>query len=250
MVGTGNIDGKVKNPDGELPPRLRKRWLGYAAAAGAALASSGPVAQASIIYTPENVYLAPDDSATIPLAAGNSLTLLDFHTFDPISGGWARQNAVFASGMVAIDFSAGSKSHGIPTAVFGPGERIGPGAVFNPTAVLMATRSWPSVVEREGYFYGHGYLGLQLDINGQMHYGWAAATVGWTHLGGWSSDPWFGNQGFTVNLTGYAYNTVPGQPIEAGQTSAVPEPGTLGLLALGSLGLGYWRRRKTVGSQQ
>jgi PEP-CTERM motif len=29
----------------------------------------------------------------------------------------------------------------------------------------------------------------------------------------------------------------------AGQ-SGVPEPGTLGLLALGSLGLSFWRRRK------
>jgi hypothetical protein len=35
-------------------------------------------------------------------------------------------------------------------------------------------------------------------------------------------------------LSEFAYETVPGQAIEAGQTGT-PEPGTLGLLALGSL---------------
>ena len=43
-------------------------------------------------------------------------------------------------------------------------------------------------------------------------------------------------------VTGYAYDTIANQPIAAGQTST-PEPGTLGLLALGSLGLGFWRRK-------
>ena len=50
-------------------------------------------------------------------------------------------------------------------------------------------------------------------------------------------------------LTGYAHDTVARLSIDAGHTSATPEPGTLGLLTLGSLGLGFWRR-KTVGSQQ
>jgi hypothetical protein len=44
-------------------------------------------------------------------------------------------------------------------------------------------------------------------------------------------------------LTGYAYNTVPNASITAGEGFRTPEPGTLGLLALGSLGLGFWRRR-------
>jgi hypothetical protein len=61
----------------------------------------------------------------------------------------------------------------------------------------------------------------------------------------------FGCIDFTATLVNYAYNTVPDQPILFGQTSSpAPEPGTLGLLALGSLGLGFWRRRKADGSQQ
>lgn len=51
------------------------------------------------------------------------------------------------------------------------------------------------------------------------------------------------NQG-TGEVTGYAYETNPNESIGAGQISEGPEPGTLGLLALGSLGLGYWRRKK------
>ncbi|HEV2424517.1 MAG TPA: hypothetical protein VGZ29_06800 [Terriglobia bacterium] len=98
------------------------------------------------------------------------------------------------------------------------------------------------------------YLGFEFKLNGQVHYGWARLSV---RNGG----------GFTIIavLNGYAYNTAAGQPIFAGQTSADPatqpgpealvnraapqlvaeealRPGSLGLLALGSLGLPYWRR--------
>ena len=46
---------------------------------------------------------------------------------------------------------------------------------------------------------------------------------------GSSADPVY------ATLEGYAYNSVPGQGLYAGQTNNAPEP-VLGLLALGSLG--------------
>lgn len=80
-----------------------------------------------------------------------------------------------------------------------------------------------------------GYLGFRFLINGQYHYGWASLGVfvgpGYYHAGA--------NDVF--------YNSVPDQPILAGQTES-PEPSTatLGLLALGSLGLALWRHRKHI----
>jgi hypothetical protein len=82
---------------------------------------------------------------------------------------------------------------------------------------------------------GTGYVGFLFGPAGDVHYGWASVDV--TLVSNDSS------VSYEVGVVGYAYNTVPNQPILAGQTSAVPEPGTLGLLALGSLGLGFWRRK-------
>ena len=76
---------------------------------------------------------------------------------------------------------------------------------------------------------GPGYLGFDF----AHRFGWAKMTF---------SSNFFG---LSAHLTEFAYNTVPGQAIFAGQTS-VPEPGTatLVLLALGALGLGALRGRK------
>ena len=51
-----------------------------------------------------------------------------------------------------------------------------------------------------------GYLGLMFQINGETHYGWALLSVENT------------KKGLLVKLSGYAYETTPGTPINAGQT--------------------------------
>jgi hypothetical protein len=94
-----------------------------------------------------------------------------------------------------------------------------------------------------------GYLGLRFDIDGKIHYGWARLNV---HLT---------NGVFDALLTGYAYETIPNKPIITGQgddasveesNAALPAPSrkpvTLGLLAIGSLGLSVWRREESVGA--
>jgi hypothetical protein len=85
------------------------------------------------------------------------------------------------------------------------------------------------------------YLGLQFQINGQKHFGWARLTV---------EIPFGGKP--TALLTGYAYETIPGKPILTGQTHSIAEvrdfvaPAaafpTLGALALGGSTLVAWRR--------
>lgn len=69
------------------------------------------------------------------------------------------------------------------------------------------------------------YLGVEFDINGSDHYGWIQVTTSVAGNGGVIHD--------------WAYNTVPGEMILAGQ---VPEPSTWALL-LGGGGFIYWRLR-------
>jgi hypothetical protein len=75
-----------------------------------------------------------------------------------------------------------------------------------------------------------GYVGFQFDPDGiagaQTFYGWAQMKVG----GGASGNG---------NVISWAYDDT-GAPIQAG---AVPEPGSLALLALGAAGVASWRRR-------
>ena len=72
------------------------------------------------------------------------------------------------------------------------------------------------------------YAGLQLQINGNTHYGWIRLGAPLPFLnGGWIYD--------------YAYETRPGVPILAG---AIPEPSTWALLIGGGV-LMVWFRRKS-----
>lgn len=88
---------------------------------------------------------------------------------------------------------------------------------------------------------------MQFLINGEVHFGWARLTV--------LADK--KHEEVTATLTGYAYETIAGRPIKAGQTHGTADgaaiesradsptaPG-LGLLALGSRGLAAWRREET-----
>jgi hypothetical protein len=102
------------------------------------------------------------------------------------------------------------------------------------------------------------YLGLVFFIDGKKHYGWARLNVT-TH-----------KHPFTVSatLTGYAYETIPNKPIITGKTKGpdddeennnpgasltnpnpdIPQPASLGALALGAPGLSIWRRKESLGA--
>ncbi len=103
---------------------------------------------------------------------------------------------------------------------------------------------WYNVTDR--------YLGVRFQRNGRTHYGWARLNVG------------DGKVGNYAKLTGYAYETIAGKSIKAGQTKnaaddptnedfgsgaslTVPlldntQPASLGMLAVSAQGVPLWRR--------
>jgi hypothetical protein len=74
----------------------------------------------------------------------------------------------------------------------------------------------------------NAYLGLKFQINGETHYGWARLSTSSRRQ----------SAVISVKVTGFAYQTVPNQPIlagEMGQSHSAPGPngGTLGELSRG-----------------
>jgi hypothetical protein len=76
------------------------------------------------------------------------------------------------------------------------------------------------------------YLGLKMDLNNtnQFNYGWIGVRI-------------TNEADATGEVVGWAYETTPGTPIDAG---AVPEPGTILTALFGILALlgGFWGRRR------
>lgn len=90
---------------------------------------------------------------------------------------------------------------------------------------------------------------------GEVHYGWARMSVTC-------------NNGYSILLTGYAYETIPNKPIIAGKTKGeddidpgpgasltgptpdIPHTAMLGALALGAPGVSVWRRKEPVGDRE
>jgi hypothetical protein len=87
----------------------------------------------------------------------------------------------------------------------------------------------------------HRYLGLEFEIGGQVHYGWARLDVTLIR-------PTLKGRGIFATLTGYAYETIPNKPIITGKTTGPDvvtlDPATLGHLAQGAPGISAWRKKK------
>jgi hypothetical protein len=127
----------------------------------------------------------------------------------------------------------------------GSGSSIGPNGAFQTEPARMERAVFLS---DSSFARGYGpwtkatnkYLGLRYVVNGQTHYGWARFTVKTT-----------GNLEtgvkITATFTGYAIETVANQPIKAGAISGAESAanlGTLGCLAMGCVGLAFWRSPK------
>jgi hypothetical protein len=244
----------------------------YALAAGAAGVSMLAMAQqsdAKVIYTPAHVTLQVGKPLPMDLNHDGVVDFFLFH-YRVFSGGYKLLacQSTFTFGVHGVECTSGGKNyHNVFRAdLHGWGADLRPGANINSGARFTAhaaslgnvvggrsfTSVWRGPWVRNGKGVKNRYLGVKFKIRGRFHYGWARLTV--TKEKG----------NFTATLTGYAYETIPGKGIIAGQTKGkdeiddtigqatpaartapTPNPATLGALALGAPGLSIWRREES-----
>jgi hypothetical protein len=222
-----------------LNATLEKRLLGYAAAAcaaGVGLLATAPTARAEIVVTRANLTLT------------NGTLLVDLN-HDGISDFGLKNGTNLGTHRYLVAYGVGASRNGIEPSFAGcsyPPAALRALAPIDGLDLFCHRSEAPlAAVNRDGVVSGpwantgRAFLGLRFEVSGQTHYGWAALSVKARVL----------NHSPTISVTllAYAYNTVPGQPIRAGQTesttgtSSTVQP-SLGALALGSQGLVLWRR--------
>ena len=218
-------------------PSLEKRLTTYAltaAAAGVGVGMAAPSAEAKIIYTP----------ADKVLTSGSFNITLNYIPMWTITDGFRSSIGYDILSVKPLHAGGVMFAKGYAQAL-GSGSSIGPNGAFQTEPARMERAVFLS---DSSFARGYGpwtkatnkYLGLRYIVNGQTHYGWARFTVKTT-----------GNLDtgvkITATFTGYAIETVANQPIKAGATSgaeSAANPGTLGCLAMGCLGLAFWRSPK------
>lgn len=261
-LGSETKKAALRRSQISLNEGLEKRLRLYAVGAGAGslglLALAQPT-KAQIVFTPVSVTV---ENGTVPIDLNHD-GITDFSIVDKALTG----SCCFYTQVLRVNgndnLGAGVLGGRGAAAALRAGNVIGPGDPFQNvqnTSANMAT----AFNDSNSFFYVFGefanttnrFLGLRFQFSGQTHYGWAQFTFVQAGFNG--SIPYV-----TAHLMGYAYDTVPNQPLRAGQKvsgdvdSSLNRPGqntpraatslqhaTLPLLALGSQGLSVWRRKE------
>jgi hypothetical protein len=226
--------------------KIEKKLIAYAAAASAAgvtLLAAQP-ADASIVYTAINQTV----STKLPIDLNNDgiadVTIWSINI--------AYSQVQFASGGANNRILAAAAGNLSSASALPWGAKIGKMGAFNYSYGRMGRANFHSgCVDSNGTWHGkkNHYLGVQFSAAGQTHYGWIRMTVGNLCSDG------------TIQVTGYAYETIVNKPIFAGYThepivedaielpAPARQPASLGLLALGKDGLNIWRREEDAATQ-
>jgi hypothetical protein len=226
----------------DLNSKLERNLVSYvtvAGAAGVSLLALAQPAEARIVYTATHqrisghTFLDLNNDGVNDFEFTNHISttvgaLPRHETFTINSFGKLQIYGVNATNQVWGQGSFASR--------LGAGVSVGSAGQF-PGGKIMGTFNG---TDGQPHFYGgpwlsggglhQGYVGLKFIINGETHFGWARIKVEVT------VDP----TKLKAVLTGYAYETVPNQPIVTGKTTgpdtASQAPGSLGHLALGARG--------------
>jgi hypothetical protein len=236
----------------KLSASVQKKLNMYAlvaTAAGVASLALPQAVEAKVVYTPIHRLISPGKSYDLDL---NHDGITDFTLLNHATNTTSGFHATFYAEAGPGNAVQGHVHIGRNSAfALDRGARIGPKRSF-PSG--RASLAYSTFFLTKGYRGGgwfdvtNRFLGLKFKIHGKTHYGWARLTVKTR-----------GTE-FTATLTGYAYETIAGKGIIAGQTKGTddvaegpdaaltvptPQPPSLGALALGAPGLSIWKREQS-----
>jgi hypothetical protein len=210
----------MKTSSGSESVRQRLSRLAISAmVAGVGLLVLAPPAAAEIVYTPTNITLPPNTSYNLDV---NNDGVTDFTiSTSQVSIRCGPSQFGFMDSLVETPASGNGVVGSPPARLLNvKADQIGPSQTFYGGTGTMA---WASFCDGQTHAGGSwilvippypaefkglsGYLGLMFQINGETHYGWALLSV----------TLYTRKAPVLVTLTGYAYETIPGAPINPGQ---------------------------------
>lgn len=226
------------------------RWAGYVAAGAATTMMGQEVAQAGIIH------VDPIDTvigAVIPSSGvATSLAQFDLNGDGALDIQFKQENLnPLGQANAFVDVLSNSIAAYGENLIAGQWYPYGkyafnlvPGALLSANSPSYVNSSFPGWLVQYGWMasggLGTGTYSSQFQQAGPGYVGVQFKSVAGTHFG-WVRVEMTGDAYNGITVTDWAYNSTPDAPILVGQ---VPEPGSLGLLALGGVGVLAWRKKR------
>jgi hypothetical protein len=205
----------MRTSRGPVSGRQRLGRFALAALLAGCVSAARP-AEAEIVFTPADITIGENSSYNLDL---NNDGVTDFIISTSQSSITCPFNHISFYDTVAETPASGNGAEGSPPVRLIKGGEIGPSQTFYGSAGTMAWLqgcdfitggdSW--IESQIGYGAPPipltGFLGLELQLNGETYYGWAWLSVSL------KTSP----HNLLVTLKGYAYQNTPGVPINAGE---------------------------------